>query len=76
MLRVLLFLAVTLGCTFSAQAKDKELMVLVLIDALRPDHMGAYGYDKPTTPELDKLAAISTRYTRVYANAPWTRPSA
>jgi len=75
MLRVLLFLGVTLGCTFSAQAKERELMVLVLIDALRPDHMGSYGYGEPTTPELDKLAALSTRYTRVYANAPWTRPS-
>jgi arylsulfatase A-like enzyme len=75
MLRILIFLSVSLGCVFSAQAKEKELMVLVLVDALRPDHMGAYGYDKPTTPELDKLAAISTRYTRVYANAPWTRPS-
>ena len=75
MLRLLVFLAVSFGVVFSAQAKERELMVLVLVDALRPDHMGAYGYDKPTTPELDKLAAISTRYTRAYANAPWTRPS-
>lgn len=75
MLRMLLFLALTFGCTFSVQAKDRELMVLVLIDALRPDHMGSYGYPEPTTPELDKLAVQSTRYTRAYANAPWTRPS-
>lgn len=54
---------------------ERELMVLVLIDALRPDHMGSYGYELPTTPELDKFALESTRYTRAYANAPWTRPS-
>ena len=70
MLRLLVFLTVSFGVVFSAQAKERELMVLVLIDALRPDHMGAYGYSEPTTPELDKLAALSTRYTRAYANAP------
>ena len=59
----------------TAHAADREAIVLVLIDALRADHVGAYGYDKKTTPELDKLAAKSARYTRAYVNAPWTRPS-
>ncbi|MEC9466195.1 MAG: sulfatase [Myxococcota bacterium] len=54
---------------------EKEVIFLILVDALRPDHMGIYGYDKPTTPEMDKLGAAATRYTRAYVNAPWTRPS-
>ncbi|MEE2960104.1 MAG: sulfatase [Myxococcota bacterium] len=50
-------------------------MVLVLVDALRPDHLGSYGYSKATSPNIDRLAREGSRYTRVYANAPWTRPS-
>lgn len=58
-----------------ASTADRELIVLVLIDAVRADHVGAYGYKKPTTPVLDKLAATGTRYSRAYVNAPWTRAS-
>ncbi len=54
---------------------ERELIVLVLVDAMRADHVGAYGYSRPTTPNLDALAAHGTRYTRAYVNAPWTRPS-
>jgi arylsulfatase A-like enzyme len=56
-------------------APARELVVLILVDAMRPDHMGAYGYAKPTTPAMDAFAKEGRRYTRVYANAPWTRPS-
>ncbi|NQU07063.1 MAG: sulfatase-like hydrolase/transferase, partial [Candidatus Abyssubacteria bacterium] len=31
-------------------------MVLITIDALRPDHLSFYGYDRETSPTLDKLA--------------------
>lgn len=70
-------LALTFCATSSAAAAQKapRTIVLVLIDALRHDHMGVYGYSKPTTPNLDAFAARGTRYTRMYANAPWTRPS-
>jgi arylsulfatase len=49
--------------------------MLILIDAMRPDHLGCYGYDKDTSPHMDALAARGTRFARVYANAPWTRSS-
>lgn len=65
----------SLGFMQDVQAKPNEIIFLVLIDALRPDHMGSYGYQKPTTPNLDALAKNGRRYTRIYANAPWTRPS-
>ena len=60
-----------------AMAGDESpnTIVLILFDALRADHTGVYGYDKPTTPTLDALAREGTRYTRMYVNAPWTRPS-
>ncbi|MEO0592505.1 MAG: sulfatase [Myxococcota bacterium] len=59
-----------------AQAKDeRELIVLLLIDAVRADAVGCYGYSKPTTPVIDELCKKGTRFTRMYSNAPWTRPS-
>jgi arylsulfatase A-like enzyme/HEAT repeat protein len=47
-------------------------VLLITIDALRADHVGAYGYRRPTTPHLDALAAESTRFTRAYSQAPHT----
>ncbi len=76
MLRIALTaLACLLASPHARAADERELVVLVLIDALRPDHLGAYGYPKPTSPRIDALAERGRRYTRAYANAPWTRPS-
>lgn len=45
---------------------------VISIDALRADHVGAYGYRRPTTPHIDALAARSVRFDRAYAQAPHT----
>lgn len=50
-------------------------VLLVTIDCLRADHLGAYGYGRPTSPSLDRLAAEGIRYERAYAAAPMTLPS-
>ena len=47
-------------------------VLLITIDALRYDHVGAYGYARHTTPHLDQLAAEGTRFSRVYSQAPHT----
>ena len=47
-------------------------IVLLLIDTLRPDHMGMYGYARPTTPNLDAWAKSASLFERVYAQAPHT----
>jgi choline-sulfatase len=38
------------------------------IDTLRPDHLGCYGYDRATTPNIDSLAADGVRFANVYAS--------
>lgn len=38
------------------QIFDRRNVVLVMVDALRADHMGVYGYGRPTTPFLSDLA--------------------
>jgi arylsulfatase A-like enzyme len=47
----------------------------VTIESLRPDHVSAYGYGKPTTPSLDALAGEGTLYENAYATSSWTLPS-
>jgi len=50
-------------------------VLLVVVDTLRSDHVGAYGHVRDTTPALDALAARGLRFERAYATAPWTKPS-
>ena len=49
--------------------------VLIVIDCLRPDHLGCYGYTRDTSPTIDALAQVGWHYERAYAAAPWTKPS-
>lgn len=50
-------------------------ILLITIDAMRADHLGAYGYPRPTSPRIDALARESVVFERAYANAPSTRLS-
>ncbi len=60
-----------------ARRKDREdLNVLfILIDTLRGDRLGSYGYERDTTPELDALAATGIRFDRHLAQSSWTKAS-
>lgn len=50
-------------------------VVLYVIDTLRADHASTYGYGRPTTPHLDRLAREGTTFERAYAVGSWTRPA-
>ena len=50
-------------------------VVLISVDTLRADHLGCYGYDRPTSPAIDRLAADATLFENAYSQAPWTLPS-
>jgi arylsulfatase A-like enzyme len=52
---------------------DKPDIVLVTLDTVRADHLGAYGYERKTSPHLDALAATSVVFERAYAAGPETR---
>ena len=60
-------------------SSEQELLraniVLIIIDTLRADKLGAYGYPSPTSPELDMLAKKGVRFARTYSQSSWTRPS-
>jgi arylsulfatase A-like enzyme len=58
------------------EALPRDLNVLlVVIDTLRADRLGAYGYDRPTSPEIDKLARDGVVFDNAWAHAPSTRYS-
>ena len=50
-------------------------VVLLSLDTTRVDHLGCYGYARPTSPHLDRLAAESVLYTHAVATSSWTLPS-
>ncbi len=50
-------------------------VLLVVIDTLRVDHVGAYGYPRPTTPELDRIAAEGVTFLNARSSSSWTRPA-
>ncbi len=60
------------GAAGSASARS---LLLVTIDTLRADHVGAYGYRGATTPAIDRIAVAGVRFDRAYAAAPITLPS-
>jgi len=47
-------------------------VVLVSIDTLRADHLGLYGYARPTSPFLDRIAAEGVVFERAFTSAAWT----
>jgi arylsulfatase A-like enzyme len=60
----------------AAEAKGERPDVLViLIDALRADHLSGSGYGRPTTPALDALAADGVRFTQAVASSTFTKTS-
>ncbi|MFC5973417.1 sulfatase [Halomarina salina] len=48
-------------------------IVFISVDCLRADHLGCYGYNRPTSPNIDQLASNSTLFEYSYSNCPGTR---
>lgn len=62
---------------FSSCRNEKRPVnvVLIVVDTLRADHLGCYGYTRSTTPHIDRLAAESVLFKNAYSLSPWTTPS-
>ncbi len=50
-------------------------ILLIVVDTLRPDHLGCYGYDRPTSPHLDDLAARGSVLTGLWSVSNFTAPA-
>jgi arylsulfatase A-like enzyme len=50
-------------------------LLWIVVDTLRADHMSVYGYDRPTTPNLEAWAKEGITFEMARSAAPWTLPS-
>ncbi|MCK5423088.1 MAG: sulfatase-like hydrolase/transferase, partial [Deltaproteobacteria bacterium] len=50
-------------------------VIIVVVDCLRADHLGCYGYSKSTSPFLDRIARSGTIFENCIAPSSWTIPS-
>src|SRR5690349_5942086 len=60
---------------YTRYANRRPNVLLITIDTLRADHVGAYGDTSARTPALDRLAAEGVRCADAIAAAPITLPS-
>ncbi len=58
-----------------ARATDAPNVIFYVIDGGGADYMSVYGYHRPTTPHLERIAALGAVFERAHSNASWTRPS-
>ena len=68
-LMLLTALTLILAC---GKDTEPQYVILILMDAVRPDHVGCYGYDRDTTPRIDELARSGVVFEDAVAQAPWT----
>jgi arylsulfatase A-like enzyme len=50
-------------------------VLLISIDMLRPDHLGCYGYSRPTSPHIDRLAEEGVLFENHISSSSWTLPA-
>jgi arylsulfatase A-like enzyme len=58
-----------------ARTTDRPNVIFYVIDGAGADYLSAYGYNRRTTPNLERLAAEGALFEHAYSNAGWTRPS-
>ena len=57
------------------QVEPSRNLLIICIDTLRADHIGSYGYHRPTTPRIDSLASKGTLFLDARAHSSYTVPS-
>ncbi|MDD5614409.1 MAG: sulfatase [Candidatus Omnitrophica bacterium] len=71
---IVLFLILALSLYYIGGVRNPNILI-VTIDALRPDHLGCYGYSRDTSANIDSLAASGAIFKQAISQATWTHPS-
>ena len=53
----------------------RQSVIVLMLDTLRADHLGFYGYERNTSPHLDAFARENIAFKHAFTAAPWTPPS-
>ena len=59
----------------SLSSKDKPNVILVVIDTQRADHLSCYGYNRDTSPTLNKIAQEGLLFETAISQSSWTWPA-
>jgi arylsulfatase A-like enzyme len=74
--RLRLAVLISIGVILCCGRETRPLnVVIIAIDTLRADHLGCYGYQRTTSPNIDRLAASGALIENAISQAPWTLPS-
>ncbi|MBM3317226.1 MAG: sulfatase [Candidatus Eisenbacteria bacterium] len=57
------------------EPEGRPNVLILLVDALRADHLSLHGYERPTSPAIDSFAAGALVFDAAAAQSPWTKPS-
>ena len=71
----LALLALLTGAACAPAAPSPDHVLLVVVDTLRAEHLSCYGYERPTSPHIDQLAAGGARFASATSQSSWTAPS-
>jgi len=76
----ILFVAALPGCDAETEiGEDRAVrrpnILIYLVDTLRVDRLGVYGYERPTSPHVDAFAAHATVFENAIGQSSWTRAS-
>ena len=63
------------ACGKDPSAPRPQHVLVLVVDTLRADHLSAWGYERPTSPNIDALAQRGVRFSRAVAQCSWTAPS-
>jgi arylsulfatase A-like enzyme len=58
-----------------APAPQSPNVLVIVVDTLRADHLSTYGYARPTSPNLDRIASQGVLFENAMAASSWTLPS-
>jgi choline-sulfatase len=65
----------TIDDVLALRDRDDLNVLFILVDTLRADRLGAYGYERDTSPNLDTLAATGIRFAQQVSQSSWTKCS-
>lgn len=59
----------------ASKPKPPKNVIFIMLDALRADHLGCYGYGRKTSPAIDELSKTGVLFEACFSQSGWTCPS-
>ena len=72
---MMLTIVVLAGILLYSARVEMPNIVIILVDALRVDHLGCYRYPRDTSPNIDRFARDAIRFEGTVSTCSWTSPS-